>query len=151
MFSLIQDVKIMEPDYHQVYIDNQKQFNRFNGYRNNCANTVRIFLSLLGSNISKVTAWADTVRNLGKVQYNPSNLQKGDIVAMGQPGDTRHVGVYLGDGKVLHQSAMRGYTVGVFKDLQAFVNHRAGFYFVRPEGLPNKFFDPQFYSAPLFT
>jgi cell wall-associated NlpC family hydrolase len=72
------------------------------------------------------------VRNLGQVIYNPKDLKKGDIVAMGRPGDTWHVGVYFGNQKVLHQSAMRGYTVGVFGDLNAFINYHRGFYIVRP-------------------
>lgn len=133
MFAAIEEVRFNEPDYYQIYIENQNRFNVYNGYRNNCSNTVRKFLSLLGKDASKVTPWADTVRKAGQVLYNPTELQKGDIVAMGVPGDTHHVGIYLGEGKVLHQSAMRGYTVGAYQDLQAFINHRAGFYFVRPK------------------
>lgn len=132
MFYQIEEVKFIEPDYYQVFNQNRQHFYRFNGYRNNCSNTVKTFLSLLGIENTNLTAWADTIRNLGNAQYNPANLRVGDIVAMGKPGDTHHVGIYLGNGEVLHQSAMRGYSVGVYKDLSAFINHHAGFYFVRP-------------------
>jgi len=148
MFYQIEEVRFIQPDYYQVFSNNREKFNRFNGYRNNCANTVRIFLTLLGYDSSDVTAWADTIRNVGPVSYDPNKLKEGDIVAMGRPGDTWHVGVYLGDGKVLHQSAMRGYNVGAYNDLNAFINDRRGFYFVRPTSSYNKILENQFYAFP---
>lgn len=132
MIPVVEEVRFQSLDFEQIFIKNQDAFKRYNGYRNNCSNAVRRFLSLLGINTKKITPWADTVRNIGTIIKNPDKLQKGDIVAMGIPGDTWHVGVYLGDQKVLHQSAMRGYTVGVFDDLNAFINYRRGFYIVRP-------------------
>jgi hypothetical protein len=142
MVPTVEEVRFVEPNFEEVFIQNQNAFNKYNGQRNNCSNAVRKFLSLLGINTDRVTAWADTVRNLGKIIYNPNQLQKGDIVAMGIPGDTFHVGVYFGDGKVLHQSAMRGYKVGVFNDINAFINYHRGFYIVRPfiNILENQFF-----------
>jgi hypothetical protein len=148
MFAVLEEVRFNEPDYYQVYLENQNRFKVYNGYRNNCSNTVRKFLSLLGKDVSKVTPWADTVRKAGLVLYNPTELQKGDIVAMGVPGDTHHVGIYLGEGKVLHQSAMRGYAVGAYQDLQAFINHRAGFYFVRPNYSVQEFLGDQKFTFP---
>jgi hypothetical protein len=142
MVPTVEEVRLVEPNFEEVFIQNQNAFNKYNGQRNNCSNAVRKFLSLLGINTDRVTAWADTVRNLGKIIYNPNQLQKGDIVAMGIPGDTFHVGVYFGDGKVLHQSAMRGYKVGIFNDINAFINYHRGFYIVRPfiNILENQFF-----------
>lgn len=151
MLTLIQDINLLEPDYHQVYVENRNKFRNFNGTPNNCSNTVRTFLSLLGVNIDNVTAWADTVRNLGQVLYNPSQLKRGDIVAMGRPGDTWHVGVYLGENQVLHQSAMRGYKVGVYNDIRAFINYRRGFYIVRPSYQHREILDGQFFTAPAFS
>lgn len=151
MFYPIEEVKFTEPDYYQVFTENQNKFSQYNGYRNNCANTVRTFLSLIGQNTDNVTAWADTVRNLGQVLYNPEQLQKGDIVAMGRPGDTWHVGVYLGEGKVLHQSAARGYVVGVYNDINAFINYRRGFYIVRPTNSYRDLLDGQYYTFPALT
>jgi hypothetical protein len=151
MFYQIEDVKFIEPDYYQVFTENRNKFIQFNGYRNNCANTVKTYLSLIGLDTSKVTAWADSVRNLGEVLYDPDKLQEGDVVAMGRPGNTWHVGVYLGEGKILHQSAMRGYVVGVFKDLNAFIRDRRGFYIVRPYNSYNNILQGQFYLFPELT
>jgi cell wall-associated NlpC family hydrolase len=148
MFALLEEVKFAEPNLYEVYLHNQNQFKSYNGYRNNCSNTVRTFLSLIGKDTSIVTPWADTVRKMGQVLYDPKELKKGDIVAMGVPGDTWHVGVYLGEGKVLHQSAMRGYIVGAYYDLQAFINHRSGFYFVRPKSNVQEILKDQFYISP---
>lgn len=148
MISLIEEVRTNQPDFHQVYLEHSTKFNRFDGYRNNCSNTVRKFLSLLGTNVYSVTAWADTIRNLGPINFNPKQLEIGDVVAMGRPGDTWHVGVYFGNNKVLHQSAMRGYRVGVYPDLNAFVNYRRGFYFVRPSYSYQKLLERQFFVAP---
>jgi hypothetical protein len=132
MIPVIEEVRLNEPNFEEIFIHNKNAFSKYNGYRNNCSNAVRKFLSLLRIDTNKVTPWADTVRNLGQVIYNPKELQKGDVVAMGRPGDTWHVGVYFGEGKVLHQSAMRGYTIGVFNDINAFINYHRGFYIVRP-------------------
>lgn len=151
MFALIQEIKFIEPDYYQVFTENRQKFEQFNGYRNNCANTVKTFLSLVDANAQNLTAWADTIRNLGQVHYDPSLLQKGDIVAMGRPGDTWHVGVYFGEGKVLHQSAMRGYIVGVYHDINAFINYHRGFYFVRPTYAYRNILENQFFVAPEFS
>ena len=145
MYLESEEVRFHSPTFEQIFIENRDAFKRYNGYRNNCSNVVRRFLSLLSINTDKVTPWADTVRNLGKVIYNPKYLKKGDIVAMGVPGDTWHVGVYFGDRKVLHQSAMRGYTVGVFEDLNAFINYHRGFYIVRPY---INLLEDQFYTFP---
>lgn len=123
-------------DFLRYYAENSTRFSKFNGYRDNCSRTVKKYLSLLGLETPTLTAWADTVRTLGTVEYNPAFLQPGDIVAMGRPGDTWHVGVYMGDGRVLHQSRSRGYTVGVYNDLHAFINHRVGFYYIRPNYAP---------------
>lgn len=148
MYALLQEVRPVETDFYQIYSENQNHFYSYNGYRNNCSNTVRTFLSLLGKDASQITPWADTVRKAGQVLYNSKELQKGDIVAMGVPGDTHHVGIYLGNGKVLHQSAMRGYRVGAYYDLHAFINHRAGFYFVRPKYPFREILKDQFYISP---
>lgn len=148
MFALIEEVQNHQPDFYQVYLEHKHKFNRFHGFRNNCSNTVITFLSLLGANVYNVTAWADTVRKLGPIKFNPMELQIGDVVAMGRPGDTWHVGVYLGNGNVLHQSAMRGYRVGVYSDLNAFVNYSRGFYFVRPSYEKQNILDNQFFFAP---
>jgi cell wall-associated NlpC family hydrolase len=146
MFA-IEEVKILEPDFYLTYNRIKSKFNYYDGYRNNCSNTVKTFLSESGVDVSKVTAYADTVRNLGKIQFNPNLLQIGDIVAMGSPGDTWHVGVYMGNNKVLHQSASRGYTVGIYNDLHAFINHRSGFYYVRPN-YPIQYILDDFFVAP---
>lgn len=151
MFYQIEEVRFIEPDFYQVFNSNREKFEQYNGRRNNCANTVRTFLSLLGYESTAVTAWADTIRNLGQVIRDPNSLQKGDILAMGHPGDTWHVGVYMGDGKVLHQSAMRGYTVGVYNDLNAFVNSRRGFYAIRPTESYMNLLKNQFYAFPELT
>ncbi len=148
MVPTVEEVRLVEPNFEEVFIQNQNAFNKYNGQRNNCSNAVRKFLSLLGINTDRVTAWADTVRNLGKIIYNPNQLQKGDIVAMGIPGDTFHVGVYFGDGKVLHQSAMRGYKVGIFNDINAFINYHRGFYIVRPH---TNILKDQFFISPELT
>jgi hypothetical protein len=121
-----QEVNLVEE-----FFTNKAKFSKYNFRRNNCSNVVKKFLGILGADSPRLTPWADTVRHLGEVKSNPWELQVGDVVAMGRPGDTHHVGVYMGHGKVLHQSGMRGYTVGVYEDLRAFINHRAGFYFVR--------------------
>ena len=117
----------------EEFYSNKTRFFKYDFRRNNCSNVVKEFLSLLGIPTPKLTPWADTIRHLGEIKRNPWDLQVGDVVAMGRPGDTHHVGVYMGNGKVLHQSGVRGYRVGIFEDLRAFVNHRAGFYFVRPD------------------
>jgi hypothetical protein len=148
MVPTIEEVRLVEPNFEEVFIQNQNAFTKYNGQRNNCSNTVRKFLSLLGINTDRVTPWADTVRNLGKIIYNPNQLQKGDSVAMGIPGDTFHVGVYFGDGKVLHQSAMRGYKVGIFNDINAFINYHRGFYIVRPH---TNILENQFFISPQLT
>jgi hypothetical protein len=145
MYPNIEEVRLHNPSFEQIFIENKNAFKKYNGYMNNCANTVKKFFSLLGVDTGKITPWADTIRNIGTVIRNPKELKKGDIVAMGKPGDTWHVGVYFGDGKVLHQSAARGYTVGVFNDINAFINHRRGFYIVRPQV---NFLEEQSFVAP---
>lgn len=145
MYPSTEEIRSYEINFDQIFIENKNVFKKYNGYRNNCSNTVRKFFSLLGVNTDKVTGWADTVRNLGQVIYNPKDLKKGDIVAMGKPGDTWHVGIYFGNGRVLHQSAMRGYTVGIFNDINAFVNYRRGFYIVRPY---SNILETQFFVSP---
>ena len=151
MFYTTEEVRFIQPDYYQVFSDNKNRFTRFNGYRNNCSNTVRTFLSLIGMNTERVTAWADSVRKIGDVFYDSNQLKPGDVVAMGRPGDTSHVGVYLGDGKVLHQSAVRGYAVGIFYDLRAFINDRRGFYAVRPRQSYQNLLQVQYYTFPEFS
>jgi hypothetical protein len=115
------------------YSNNSNTFKKFNGHRNNCSRVIIEYLSLLGIKFNNLTPWADTVRNIGKINYNPMFLQEGDIIAMGRPGDTHHVGVYMGGTNVLHQSRGRGYVVGVYEDLKAFTGHYAGFYSIRPD------------------
>jgi hypothetical protein len=151
MFYPIEEVRFNEPDYYRVFSENRDKFSKFNGYRNNCANTVRTYLSILGMNAERVTAWADTVRQIGEVFYDPNQLKEGDIVAMGRPGNTWHVGVYLGHGKVLHQSAMRGYVVGAYYDLRSFINDRRGFYAVRPVQSYQNLLKDQFYTFPTLS
>jgi hypothetical protein len=145
MYPSTEEIRSYEINFDQIFIENKNVFKKYNGYRNNCSNTVRKFFSLLGVNTDKVTGWADTVRNLGQVIYNPMDLKKGDIVAMGRPGDTWHVGIYFGNGRVLHQSAMRGYTIGIFNDINAFINYRRGFYIVRPY---SNILETQFFVSP---
>lgn len=140
------EIQIIENDFVEKFQQIKNKFNYYDGYRNNCARVVKKFLANVGVNAAPITPWADTVRKIGTVQYNPSLLKEGDVIAMGRPGDTHHVGVYLGDGKVLHQSATRGYKVGAFDDLAAFVNSRHGFYFVRPSYQP--ILEDQFFIAP---
>jgi hypothetical protein len=148
MFFQYQNIDLFKPDLERVYEESRFKFESYHGIRNNCSRTVRTLLSSLGVNVSAVTPWADTVRNLGPTYKSPSQLQKGDIVAMGRPGDTWHVGVYMGDSKVLHQSAVRGYRVGVYEDLNAFINSPRGFYFVRPN-YPNRLqFEMEFFNSP---
>lgn len=127
---------IREIDFMRYYAENPRAFRKFNGWRDNCSRTVKEYLEILGVQTVKLTPWADTVRTLGPANYNPNDLLPGDVVAMGRPGDTWHVGVYMGDNKVLHQSGIRGYRVGVYEDLNAFISHRAGFYYVRPDYSP---------------
>jgi len=143
----VEEVKILESDFHLTYNRIRSKFNYYDGYRNNCSNTVKTFLSEIGINVSGITAYADTVRNLGKIHYNPNLLKVGDIIAMGKPGDTWHVGVYMGDNKVLHQSASRGYKVGIYDDLYAFINHHSGFYYVRPD-YPVLYIMDDYFIAP---
>jgi hypothetical protein len=145
MYPSTEEIRSYEINFDQIFIENKNVFKKYNGYRNNCSNTVRKFFSLLGVNTDKVTGWADTVRNLGQVIYNPMDLKKGDIVAMGKPGNTWHVGIYFGNGRVLHQSAMRGYTIGIFNDINAFINYRRGFYIVRPY---SNILETQFFVSP---
>lgn len=140
------EVQIIEERFVEKFQRMQNIFNYYDGHRNNCSRVVKKFLANVGVDVSPVTPWADTVRNLGPVQYNAFHLQEGDVVAMGRPGNTRHVGVYLGGGKVLHQSAVRGYRVGAYKDLNAFVNSRHGFYFVRPNY--RQILEDQIFIAP---
>ncbi len=132
MLFTVEEVKIPETDFYLTYNRIKSKFNYYDGYRNNCSNVVKTFLSEIGVNVVKLTPYADTVKNLGLIQFNIKNLEVGDVVAMGRPGDTWHVGIYMGLNKVLHQSASRGYRVGIYNDLSAFVNHHAGFYYVRP-------------------
>jgi hypothetical protein len=145
MYPIHEEVRFEQPTFEQIFIQNKDAFKRYNGYRNNCSNVVRRFLTLIGVDSQNVTPWADTVRNIGTVIRNPKELQKGDIVSMGKPGDTSHVGIYFGDGMVLHQSAMRGHTVGIFNDINAFIKHRRGFYIVRPH---LNILEGQSFSAP---
>lgn len=145
MYPIQEEVRLEQPTFEQIFIQNKDAFKRYNGYRNNCSNVVRRFLTLIGIDSQNITPWADTVRNIGTVIRNPKELQKGDIVSMGKPGDTLHVGIYFGDGRVLHQSAMRGYTVGIFNDINAFIKHRRGFYIVRPHF---NILEGQSFSAP---
>lgn len=140
------EIQIIEERFVEKFQRMQNIFNYYDGYRNNCSRVVKKFLANVGVDVSPVTPWADTIRNLGPVQYNSSLIKEGDVVAMGRPGDTHHVGVYLGDGKVLHQSAARGYQVGAYSDLQAFVNSRHGFYFVRPNY--RQILEDQIFIAP---
>jgi hypothetical protein len=140
------EIQIIENNFVEKFQQIQNKFNYYDGYRNNCSRVVKKFLASVGVNATPITPWADTVRKIGSVQYNPSLLKEGDVIAMGRPGDTHHVGVYLGGTKVLHQSATRGYKVGAFDDLAAFVNSRHGFYFVRPSYQP--ILEDQFFIAP---
>jgi cell wall-associated NlpC family hydrolase len=142
-----------EKDYLLAYQNIKQKFQQFSGWPNSCARTVRTFLRSNGVNTSSVTDWADTIRTLGKVSYNRIKLLPGDVIATGTPGDTRHVGVFLGNGKVLHQSASRGYEVGAYNDLDYFLSHWAGFYFVRPTypespQVPAEFLDVPVLIAP---
>lgn len=147
MLITAEEVKIVESDFYLSYNRIKSHFNYYDGYRNNCSNVIKKLLSDIGVDVSKVTPFADTVRNLGSIQFNYKNLELGDVVAMGRPGDTWHVGVYMGFNKVFHQSASRGYKVGVFNDLNAFVYHRAGFYFVRPS-YPIRYIFREHFVAP---
>jgi hypothetical protein len=135
MVVIEQQVKrdVEEVNFLQEYLNNERKFFKFNYRKDNCSNTVKKFLEVVGVSSDRLTPWADTIRSLGNVNYSPSSLRVGDIVAMGRPGDTHHVGVYMGGNAVLHQSRVRGLVVGVYNDLNAFINHRAGFYFVRPK------------------
>lgn len=145
---LTPDVQIIENRFYEQFRQNEHRFNYYDGYRNNCARIVKKFLATSGLKVDHITAWADTVRKIGPVQFNSALVQPGDVVAMGRPGDTHHVGVYLGRSLVLHQSAARGYKVGAFPDLAAFVNSRHGFYYVRPSYENQKILEYQFYIAP---
>ena len=145
LLEIVDDVRYHPPNLEQVFIENKNLFSRFNGRKNNCSNTVALFLSKIGIDDDKITPFADTVRNVGPVIYDPKQLKKGDIVAMGRPGDTWHVGVYFGEGRVLHQSAVRGYKVGIFNDISAFTNHHRGFYIVRPY---SNILEEQLFVAP---
>lgn len=147
MVLIVEEVKLLETDFYSTYNRIKSKFNYYDGYRNNCSNVVKTFLSGVGVNISKITPYADTIRNLGLIQFNIKNLEVGDVIAMGRPGDTRHVGVYMGFNQVLHQSASRGYKVGIFNDLNAFYNHYAGFYYVRPS-YPVRYIISQHFVAP---
>lgn len=106
---------------------------RFTGVADMCSESVKAFYRSLGVSLPGVTAWADTVRNAGKTMRDWSQLQPGDIVATGKPGDTPHVGVYTGDGNVFHQSRKRGLVAGNYPDLDEF---KRGGYFVRPSVAP---------------
>ena len=147
MIDLIQEVKIQEIDFHLTYNKIKSKFNYYDGYRNNCSNIVKKFLSETGVDVSQLTAYADTVRTLGPIQYSIKNLQIGDVVAMGRPGDAWHVGVYMGENKVLHQSASRRYKVGIYNDLNAFHTHHVGFYYVRPS-YPVRYILREHFIAP---
>jgi len=147
MVLIVEEVKLLETDFYSAYNRIKSKFNYYDGYKNNCSTVVKTFLSGIGVNISKVTPYADTVRNLGLIQFNIKNLEIGDVIAMGRPGDTRHVGVYMGLNKVLHQSASRGYKVGIFNDFNAFHTHYAGFYYVKPS-YPVRYLIRQHFIAP---
>jgi len=147
MIATIEEVRMVETDFYSSYNRIKSKFNYYDGYKNNCSNVVKKFLFETGVNVSKLSPYADTIRNLGSVKSNRMNLQAGDVVAMGRPGDTWHVGVYMGGSKVLHQSASRGYKVGIYNDLNAFLNHRAGFYYVRPS-YPVRYILHEHFVAP---
>ena len=142
------EIQIIENNFVEKFQQIQNKFNYYDGYRNNCSRVVKKFLASVGANAAPITPWADTVTKIGPIHYSHKFLKEGDVVAMGRPGNTHHVGVYLGDGKVLHQSAVRGYKVGAFNDLAAFVNSRHGFYFVRPSYNNQQILEDQFFIAP---
>jgi len=129
MIFLMEEVR---PQLISYYEQTKDKFQAYHGRPNNCSRLVKTFLETAKADVEGLTPWADTIRNVGPVFYNKNHLIPGDIVAMGRPGDTSHVGVYLGENNVLHQSASRGYSVGVYGDLAAFTNYYRGFYFVRP-------------------
>jgi cell wall-associated NlpC family hydrolase len=142
------EIQIIETNFVEKFQQIQNKFNYYDGYRNNCSRVVKKFLASFGAYSAPITPWADTVTKVGPIYYNYRFLKEGDIIAMGRPGDTHHVGVYLGDSKVLHQSAVRGYKVGAFDDLSAFINSRHGFYFVRPSYDTRQILEQQYYIAP---
>jgi hypothetical protein len=148
MLFLIEEVKLLETDFYLTYNRIKSKFNYYHGYKNNCSNVVKKFLTEFGVDVKKLTPYADTIRNLGTPKSRIDELQFGDIVAMGRPGNTRHVGVYMGSNNVLHQSASRGYKVGIYRDLRAFTNYYSGFYYVRPMYPVQYLLRQQHFTAP---
>ena len=74
VIDLIEEVKIQEIDFYLSYNRIKSKFNYYDGYRNNCSNIVKKFLSETGVDVSQLTAYADTVRTLGPIQYSIKNF-----------------------------------------------------------------------------
>jgi len=73
-----------------------------------CSSFVRWAFEQGGANLGRVdSTTTDTLVRLGK-PVNPSQMQRGDIVFFDTYKKNGHVGIYLGNGKVLHDGSTHG-------------------------------------------
>ena len=116
-----------------LYQQAESEAKKFDGGKNNCANVVKAYGSVLGIDTSMMNATADSSKKAGTVMTNFSQLKAGDIIGWsgGSGFGDEHVGVYLGEDKVFHQSSSRGLKSGAYPDLEYFKSKK-GAYFVRP-------------------
>ena len=122
-----------------LYKEAEQSAKKWDGGKNNCANVVKDYGSVIGIDTSMMNATADSAKKAGTVMTDFSLLKAGDIVGWsgGKQFGDEHVGVYLGDGKVFHQSSSRGLKSGAYPDLEYFKS-KQGAYFVRPFSLNQK-------------
>jgi len=106
---------------------------RYNGVRNMCANMVKVAGTKLGFNTDMMDGKANSAKLAGTLITDHSQIKVGDIVGWDKTnrhGD-EHVGIYVGNGEVLHQSASNGYRAGIYPHYSYFKSQR-GFYIIRP-------------------
>lgn len=94
-----------------------------------CSGFIYAALNKAGYNVPRLTAQG--YRKYGTV-VNKSDLQPGDLVFFGTPNNATHIGMYYGNGKIIHStggSKNTKYNPGKgvsYKDLSAFGNYIEG-------------------------
>lgn len=94
-----------------------------------CSGFIYAALNKAGYNVPRLTAQG--YRKYGTV-VKKSELQPGDLVFFGSPGNATHIGMYYGNGKIIHStggSKNTRYNPGKgvsYKDLSAFGNYIEG-------------------------
>lgn len=104
------------------------------GVSNMCAQAIIDFRKALGLSTEGMTQAANSMKGVGQVMTDFSQIQPGDIIGWDKTpvhGD-EHVGVYMGGDDVFHQSGGRGLRPGTYSDFDYFKN-QPGAYFVRPD------------------